>query len=445
MLPTAGFLNFVQKHELFTNDERLLLAVSGGKDSVLMCHLFAAAGINFGVVHCNFNLRANEAKRDETFVKALSEELGADFYLLNFNTRAYADKHKLSIQMAARNLRYEGFENLRAINGYDKIALAHHKNDVVETVLFNLTRGTGIEGLHGILPKRDKIIRPLLFLQRQEIEAVFEQGKLSFVEDSSNASSKYARNLIRLEVIPQLKKINPQLEATFTKNVAYFNEIEVLLLQTVAKIKTLIFKQDNGHTTIAINDLKGLKPQNLLAFELFKPYGFNATTVNDLLKNLKNNPGKLFFSPTHQLLIDRGYIILSEIENRVLAPVFIEKNTESITFGDIVISQNQMQQVFHDAIHQRKLTVDTENLIYPLCVRSWKKGDYFHPDGMTGKKKLSDYFIEKKVPLTEKDKIALLINGDGRIIWVCGYRADRYFMANANNKKVTIFGINNSK
>ncbi len=445
MLPVAAFIEYAKNNDLFVSDDRILLAVSGGKDSVLMCHLFAAAKLNFAIVHCNFNLRGNEAKRDEDFVKTLAGQLHADFFLLNFDTKAYADAHKMSIQMAARALRYAGFEEIRAKHHFNKIAIAQHQNDVIETVLFNLTRGTGIEGLHGILSKRGYIIRPLLFLKRQEIDAVFEEEGLSFVEDDSNNSTKYARNLIRLEVIPQLKKINPQLEETFKKNVAYFNELEDLLHETVAKIKAEIFEPYGDAYRIHIAHINQLKPKALLCFELFKPFGFNATTVNDLLKSLQNNPGKLFFSATHQLLLDRGTIILSKLENRLLAPVFLDRDEQSIVFGKFEISQNHQHLVNTAENHQRKLYINTQNLVYPLCVRSWQKGDFFYPDGMKGKKKISDYFIEKKIPLSEKAEIPLLFNGDGALIWVCGYRADKRFTADFYNEKVTIFEINNSK
>jgi tRNA(Ile)-lysidine synthase len=227
MLPLQQFQDFIREQALFNKDNRILLAVSGGKDSVLMLHLFKAIGVNFGVAHCNFNLRGAEAQRDENFVKMLSSSLGLPFYVTHFETKKYAQTHKISTQMAARELRYAWFEEIRANHGYDYIALAQHQNDAVETLLINLTRGTGISGLHGILPKRDKLIRPLLFLSRSDIEVLISENQLEFVEDSSNASLDYTRNKIRHTVVPALAEINPRLEKTFTENISRFAQVEM--------------------------------------------------------------------------------------------------------------------------------------------------------------------------------------------------------------------------
>lgn len=226
MLPLKQFQDFIEQQQLFVRANKILLAVSGGKDSVLMLHLFKAIGIDIGVAHCNFNLRADEAQRDESFVGLLAKNLGLPFYVTHFDTKKYAAENKISTQMAARDLRYNWFEEIRHKEGYDYIALAQHQNDAVETVLINLTRGTGISGLHGILPKRDLLIRPLLFLNRQQIDEIVKTNHIDFVEDSSNASTNYTRNKIRLQVVPHLQEINPNLEKTFAENISRFAQLE---------------------------------------------------------------------------------------------------------------------------------------------------------------------------------------------------------------------------
>ncbi len=229
MLPVKKFIDFIEQNKLFERDSKVLAAVSGGMDSVLMVHLLKVAGFNFGIAHCNFQLRGDESVADEAFCKKLAEQLEVPFHVVKFDTQLFATGKKISIQMAARDLRYQWFEQMRLTAGYSVIALAHHQNDAIETILLNLTRGTGIAGIHGILPKNGVLVRPLLFLTRQEIQSLITAKQYNYVEDSSNVSVKYARNKIRLEVIPKLKELNPGLENTFENNLKHFRDLELLL------------------------------------------------------------------------------------------------------------------------------------------------------------------------------------------------------------------------
>ncbi|RZL33215.1 MAG: tRNA lysidine(34) synthetase TilS, partial [Pedobacter sp.] len=274
MLPLKQFQDFINQHQLFLKGNKILLAVSGGKDSVLMLHLFKAIGVNIGVAHCNFNLRGDEAQRDENFVKMLAASLDLPFYITHFETKKYAAENKISTQMAARDLRYNWFEEIRVKEGFDYVALAHHQNDTVETMLINLTRGTGISGIHGILSNRGNLIRPLLFLNRQEIDEFIENNHLDYIEDSSNQSASYTRNKIRLKVIPHLKEINPDLEKTFTENAARFAEVETFLNVQVQKLSAKILNKKADGIYIPLDEISRLNPQKLLLFELLKPYGF---------------------------------------------------------------------------------------------------------------------------------------------------------------------------
>jgi tRNA(Ile)-lysidine synthase len=443
MLPLQEFRDFIQRNALFTKESKILLTVSGGKDSVLMVHLFKLLNLDFGIAHCNFNLRAEESHRDEAFVKMLAVTLDVPFYLTHFNTKKHASLNKVSTQMAARDLRYQWFEVIRQKHNYDVIATAHHQTDVVETVLLNLTRGTGISGLHGILPKRGHLIRPLLFLSRARIDELIDQNNLDYVEDSSNNSVDYARNKIRMKVLPSLRAINPSLEHTFQQNVQRFAETEMVLEQVVRDLRKemLLTLEDGIH--LPIDRLKQLQPQALLAYELLRPYGFSEPVVADVLKNLDHESGISFFSATHRLLVDRKYLILKPVlKEEQPAFALIHPHDERTEFHNQEVTMHYSDRIEFEALPS-KAYVDALKLIYPLILRSWQPGDKFMPLGMRGFKKISDFFVDQKVPLTNKDQIPILVNGNGDLIWIAGMRQDNRYKVSASTKKVAIFELKN--
>lgn len=428
---------FIKKHALFHEKERVLLAVSGGRDSVLMARLFKLAGYNFGIAHCNFQLRVKEADEDELFTANLAKELGVDFFITKFDTKTFAHQNHISIQMAARDLRYQWLEEIRAENNFQYIALAHHQNDVVETMLLNLTRGTGIAGLHGILAKKGKIIRPLLFLTREEIDAM---PSFPYREDSSNLSAKYARNKIRLEVIPVLKQLNPSLEQTFEANRKRFEELEILLKLRVEEIKADLFKKlDNNEFEINLEKIKQLVPLNTLLYELFSPYGFSEAILSDLSASWTGMPGKVFRSTTHELLLDRGRILLSRINNEIPNSISIGHDTIECHWNEkhflIQVSPIQNFKLFAEP---QLAQLDYDLLKFPLIMRSWNHGDFFQPLGLMIQKKLSDFFIEQKISRNHKKDIAILENGNGDIIWIAGLRISEAYKISPNTKKVFI-------
>lgn len=436
------FTAFVSQHQLFHPDDFILLAVSGGKDSVLMAQLFKLAGYKFSIAHCNFNLRADEAQRDELFVKMLAEELEVSFHVAHFDTQAFAAAEKISTQMAARQLRYEWFEEVRSENNYQYIALAQHQNDTIETLLLNLVRGTGISGMHGILPKRDALIRPLLFLTRQQIEEAITACEIAFVEDSSNQSAKYARNKIRLHVVPHLREINPKLEETFTQNIHRFAQTEELLMQVVAQTRQNIFKEQGGLQSLSIAAVQQLRPQQLLFFELLKPYHFTAKVANEILDALERQSGTSFYSKTHRLTIDREQLIISEIAKEAQLLFYVH------SAGEVKIGYDQFvnfQLVDSLNFHPQKSVafVDANLLIFPLVLRYRADGDRFKPLGMKSFKKLSDFLIDEKIALPQKDRTPLLVNGNGEIIWVVGLRQDERYKVSPTTKKVAIFELLN--
>lgn len=440
MLNLTTFHSFIKQHALFEPREKVLLAVSGGRDSVLMAHYFKQAGLEFGIAHCNFKLREQESDEEQIFTSNLADELEVPFFVTFFDTEEYATEKGVSIQMAARDLRYQWLEEIRADFDYSYIALAHHQNDATETILLNLTRGTGIAGLHGIKPKRDKLIRPLLFLTRSEIDEIVKTEKLVYRDDSSNNSSKYARNKIRLEVIPILKELNPQLEETFKANARRFSELELILGQRIDELKkTLFIEKPNNEIEVLISDIKDLKPINTLLFGLFNPFGFTEAILHDLVNNLDSQPGKTFLSPSHQIILDRGRLIVSP-KQRPPAPEFqIGEDEKVFTWNNEIFrtysphASGYIIKMSNDAAQ-----LDHKKLIFPLKFRSWHKGDYFYPLGLKGRKKLSDYFIEQKIPRQRKEGIGVLENGNGDILWICGYRSDERYKIRPETEKIFI-------
>ena len=441
MLPLKRLHSFIKQHALFQSEDRILLAVSAGRDSVLMVHLFKACGFDFGIAHCNFNMRAEDSVADELFTSDLAVEMNVPFFSTSFDTHDYASDHHISIQMAARELRYQWLEEIRNDFGFQYIALAHHQNDTMETMLLNLIRGTGVAGMHGILPKKDKLIRPLLFLTRDEIDEIIGQAAIAYRDDSSNQSTKYARNKIRLDIIPGLKELNPRLEHTFEANRKRFADLEILLDQRIAEIQQKCFRKvSDDEYEIDLPAIQELHPLNTLLYGLFHPFGFTETVLHDLARSWGGAPGKLFESSTHQLLLDRNRIILCKRKASKPPNTLVEPHTKLINwnkqnFGSKIVPVEEFQMRRDGQIAQ----LDLDMLQFPLSLRVWKNGDHFHPLGMKGMKKLSDFFIEQKLPLNRKKNIGILENKNGDIIWIAGFRIDDRYKVSGNTKKVFIF------
>lgn len=442
LLPVQQFKDFIQSHALFRPQDKILLAVSGGKDSVAMTQLFAAAGFSFGIAHCNFNLRGDESIRDQQFVKNLAEQLGVSFHLESFDTEIYAREHKISIQMAARDLRYTFFKKIKVQFNYQKIAIAHHQNDAMETVLLNLIRGTGIAGLHGIKPAREDIIRPLMCFNSAAIDEMIAENDFEYVEDSSNASNKYMRNKIRLDILPEMKKLNPSLEDTFRKNLEYFSDLEDFLNLQIENLKHQIFEQKDHQIIVEIEDIKKLEPKKFLLFELFKEFNFNLTTIENILESLDGISGKSFYSETHQVVLDRAQLLINKRQNEIFRAQKIDERQHLIDFNHFTISINKINGVPDNLkTDTNSIYIDAEELIYPLKLRTWQEGDRFQPFGMRGEKKISDFLIAEKVPVSQKKQIPILINGDGKVIWLCGLRADDRFKVKSNTEKIIILEL----
>lgn len=436
------FHSFIQEHGLFEASDSILLAVSGGRDSVLLVHFFKQCGFNFGIAHCNFMLRGAESKADEQFVSELATRMRVPFFSTFLDAKSYANVHHISIQMAARDLRYRWLEKMRAEFGFRYVALAHHQNDTVETMLLNLIRGTGIAGLHGILPKRDALIRPMLCFSREKIDQTVLEMNISYRDDRSNRSTKYARNKIRLEVIPKLKELNPKLEETFEANRKRFAELEMILNDRIAELHDALFKEvANDEFQIKLSALKKLKPLQTLLFGLFHPFGFTEAVLLDLSKSWDRIPGKRFDSSTHSLLLDRNCLLLSEKKSACDTEVEIKQSDERVFWKNLQFSiQEQPIERFELKKEAALAQLDCDLLQFPLKIRVWQEGDFFHPLGMGGKKKkVSDFFVAQKIPLSHKKGIPILVNGNGDILHIVGYRMDERYKVTCQTKKVFIF------
>ncbi|MCX6232685.1 MAG: tRNA lysidine(34) synthetase TilS [Bacteroidetes bacterium] len=423
------FKKYVSSQNLFTRKDKILLTVSGGIDSVVMCELFHQAGLDFGIAHCNFQLRGDEAFADETFVKTLAEKYNAPFHVKQFNTMETVAEMGVSVQMAARRLRYDWFESLVISEHYQYYASAHHQNDEIETFFINLLRGTGIAGLHGILPKQNHLIRPLLFTTRNKIEKFAKENKLIYREDSSNNSDKYLRNAIRHKIIPEFKHLTSDFEKIMFENINKIKDTEVVFNEMLEIKRKEIVEIHKSSVQLSIVRLKMLYPLRIYLFHFLLPYNFNIEAIDKLIATLDDISGKQFFSSTHRLLKDREHIIITEISKTALKyEVFnINENDNQISIPialDLrITTESEMIKINPDKNHAY---LDFDKLKFPLQLRKWKQGDYFYPFGMKGKKKISDFFTDQKLSIIEKENTWLLCSGED-IVWVVGWRIDERF------------------
>lgn len=432
------FKKFILKKDLLQKGDRTLLAVSGGIDSVAMCAIFHQAGFDFGIAHCNFSLRGADSDGDEAFVKALAEKYAVPYYTIRFKTADYAAQHKLSIQVAARDLRYEWLEQIRHQNNFKFIATAHHANDVAETMLYNLTKGTGIAGLHGILAKKGKIIRPLLFATKAEIMSFVSENSLKYRVDASNKTTKYSRNKIRHRVIPFLKEINPDLEHTFTKNAQRFSEIEIIYQFGIQQLLKKLIEQRKNEQFIPIRKLQKLPAPRTVLYEILKNKGFHIAQVDDILNSLDSPSGKVFYSTSHQVLKERKHLIIGEKQAAANEFVPIAAGEEVVKLEDIELTirvLNAHKYTIPRAAHIASL--DASKVEFPLLLRRWKKGDYFYPFGMKRKKKkVARFFIDQKLSRIDKERVWILTDKQQRIVWVVGHRIDERFRLAEGTKEV---------
>jgi tRNA(Ile)-lysidine synthase len=431
----SRFTEYIKTKKLFEQEEKVLLAVSGGMDSMVLLYLFEKSGYNYGVVHCNFQLRGEDSDADENFVKSQVLNHGVEFFCRRFETLEHARLNGISVEMAARELRYAYFEETGYENNYDYIATAHHLDDLAETFFLNLSRKTGIRGLTGIKEKAGKIIRPMLFSDRRDIENFARLNFIDYREDSSNSEVIFQRNFIRHRILPVFSELNPAFKSNLIETVANLREAEEVFTWSIREaMKKVVTVQENG-LTIHVESLQGFPFQKILLFEILSAYNFNARVAEQVFKSLVSAPGRQFFSKTHRLVKDRNHLYISELSEKDERFYYIEEDDIEL-FSPLDISIEKISAAKFRLIKSPTVAcLDLDKIEYPLIIRKWQKGDYFQPLGMSGFKKLSDFFIDEKIPVHEKDNAWLLCSGQ-KIVWVIGFRIDNRFKINQDTKNV---------
>ncbi|MFT5256992.1 MAG: tRNA(Ile)-lysidine synthase [Arenicella sp.] len=432
--------NLIQQNFPFLKDKKLLIAISGGIDSVVLTHLLSTLNFDISLAHCNFNLRGTESDLDNVFVKDLAKKLAIHCFTTSFETERIAKENKESTQIAARNLRYSWFQEIRQENNFDYILTAHHADDNLETFLINLTRGSGLDGFTGIPEINGNIIRPLLKFSREEIEVFAQEEKISWREDHSNTSTKYVRNKIRHNILPVLKEINPSLLDTFSRTLGHLQESTQIISDRIEAVSQKVVLKEKDILKFRIDEIQQLSNPKAYVYQLLRAYSF--TEFNDVYNLLSAQAGKQVFSKTHVILKDRDFLILSKREvasKRQEAQELefhISKNTAQITdpihltFEEVAVQEIQNKSTIY---------VSKESLKFPLIVRKWQNGDYFYPTGMTGKKKLSKYFKDEKLSLLEKNNTWLLCNNNDAIIWIINRRQDCRFIVKSDSEITKIY------
>ncbi len=437
-----AFREYIKSADLFGQSDRILLAVSGGVDSIAMVRLFKDAGIDFGIAHSNFGLRADESDGDENFVKDLAFQFGVPFFVKHFNTKHFAAEHKISIQMAARDLRYAWFDEIMNENGFSFVATAHHLDDQAETFFINLLRGTGISGMHGILPKQGRIIRPLMFTTREKIMAFALDENLAWREDRSNKSRKYLRNKLRLDILSELRKINPVFSYKLNESIAHLRDVETIYHNHIIGVTADLVQETPEGVLISIDWIYEYQPHATYLFELLKPYNFAYPVVKEIVRSIDTFSGKTFYSPTHRLLRDRENFIIQPLTELKTCPVtgevvHLEKNITTLDHP-VSLCIQQTDKISDLPMGKSFIAcLDEDKLKFPLVVRKWEKGDWFIPLGLKGKKKLSDFFIDQKISVADKEKTWLLVSGDD-IVWVIGKRIDNRFRITSKTRKAYV-------
>lgn len=416
--------------ELLKN--RFLLACSGGLDSVALTHLCHKSQMNFALAHCNFGLRGDDSEGDEQFVGSLAQKLGKEFFVTHFDTLGYVNQHKVSVQMAARKLRYHWFNKILEENNLVSLVTAHHADDDLETFLINLSRGTGIDGLTGIPAKTTLLSRPLLKFSREDLLTYAQNNQLEWREDKSNADAKYLRNKIRLEIIPTLKELHSNFLENFMNTQSFLNGTAQIAQHHLQELKKRLFVEEKKVIKISIQQLRELSPQSSYLYGIFNEYGFNeSNAIIDLLDAIS---GKYLVSKTHKLLKDRDFLLLTEIRlNDASQEIYNISQEQKVIQEPLEMKFSIVPK--RDNNTDTIIYVDKNALKYPLTIRKWNKGDYFYPFGFHGKKKLAKFFKDEKIDVFSKKEQWLLCS-DAEIVWIVGRRADDRFKVQDSTKEV---------
>ena len=423
---------YIIQHQLLSGEKPVVVGISGGADSVALLHILVSLGYKCIAAHCNFNLRGDESFRDEQFTIDFTQRLQVPLCKISFETNKYAQENRLSVEMAARELRYRWFEELLNTYDADAVAVAHHRDDSVETLLINLTRGSGLTGLTGIKPKNGNVVRPLLCVSREDIYAYIENNGLEYVTDSSNSSDIYTRNFIRLKVIPLLEEINPSVKASLARTANHLYDASLIYNHSIEEARKVIIQNNR----LSISALLSFPAPATILYEMLKPYGFSRTVCESIFTVIDKDSGKIFYSSTHRLLKDRSDLlidVLSGEDNRAYLINLEDDNVDlPVELKPEIVVIKEDYQIEKD---KKFAYFDFDKLSFPLVLRHWQEGDWFVPFGMKGKKKISDYFSDKKFSLFDKEKTWLLCSGQD-VIWIVGERTDNRYRIEKTTKRV---------
>ena len=437
----AAFQSFIEKEKLVSQTDRLVLAVSGGVDSMVMLELFRQTEYDFVVAHCNFKLRGDESDDDELFVRDYCQQHDITFYCNVFDTEEYALSEGISIEMAARDLRYQWFYQILDELSFSVVATAHHQDDVIETILINLSRGTGIRGLTGIRPVNGRVIRPMLFANRADILNYAEINNTPFRIDSTNNELIYQRNVIRNQIIPLLQDINPAFDKNMLRTAQILKETESLYIEKIAEIKRSVIVHEAGFVKFSILVLKTYQEVNTILFELLRPYGFRRSVVYSIVESFDADAGKIFFSKTHRLVKDRSELIITPIRSIDHSRFYIEVDTTSVSLP-VNMSLQVIDRDGSYKISSRSDTVDLDydTIVFPLIIKKWEQGEYFQPLGMKGLKKVSDFFVDEKLSIPQKENQWILYSGN-EVVWIIGLRIDDRYKITPESKNILRINI----
>jgi len=438
------FLENITTKQLFEPHQKVLLAVSGGIDSMVMLYLFEKSGFDYGIIHCNFQLRGDESDMDEEFVKKQVLIHGVPSFFKRFDTEEYAQINGISIEMAARDLRYEYFEKIRTEHHYDFIATAHHSDDLIETFFLNLSRKTGIKGLTGIKDKSGKIIRPLLFASRDEIEKFASENYIEFREDSTNSEVFYQRNFLRHRILPLFSELNPSFKKNILASIENLKDAETVYSGFFEVEKQKVVENATDSQIIDIEKLRKSEHPKILLLEILTAFNFNPSVTEEVFQSLEGDSGKQFYSKTYRLVKDREKLFVSEIIEKKNRIFYIEAGDIEL-FAPFRINIDKLPgKDFKIRKEKNMACLDFEKLEFPLLIRKWQQGDYFQPLGMTGFKKVSDFLIDEKIPVHEKENTWLLCSGN-KIVWIIGHRIDNRYKVTSESQSIYKMEISSVK
>jgi len=438
------FREFIRRKELFLEGDTILLAVSGGIDSMVMWHLFEECGFSYAVIHCNFQLRGKDSDEDENLVRRKAAETGSQLFVRKFDTLEYAGMSGISVEMAARELRYALFEEIRKKHAFRAVATAHHQDDLLETFFINLVRKTGIRGLTGFREKSGHVIRPMLFATRAEIEIYDVENNIPYRQDITNKETVFQRNFIRHKIIPQLEKLNPAFKSNLASTMENLRQTEEFYRFEIERQIRKISNPESQYPEIFISQLLKLPHPEPVLFEWMNRFGFRESVIAKLYDNLIREPGKQYFSRTHRLVTDRNKLIMTPLPEEEQGLFYIEEEDLEITEPVHLTVERKSALNFEIIRDPRSACLDAGQLVFPLVLKKWQPGEYFQPLGLTGFKKISDFFTDEKLSLPEKEA-AWILYSENKVVWIVGYRIDNRFRVTHETKEILVLEMDLSQ